>query len=113
MFWNNFVSLCNEKGVSPNGVCAQLGFSNATATKWKSGSVPRGATLRKLADYFGVTPEYLLTGKEKAQPQGVKLDESDSEFLSEVAKQLKEMTEDEKRELQNYVEFLKSRRKNG
>lgn len=60
MFWNNFVTLCNEKGISANGVCSQLGLSNATATKWKSGSVPRSTTLKKIADYFGVSVEQLI-----------------------------------------------------
>lgn len=54
MFWNNFVNLCNNKGKSPNGVCADLGYSTAIATKWKNGAVPRDTTLKKIADYFGV-----------------------------------------------------------
>lgn len=62
MFWNNFVSLCNEKGKSPNAICKELGFSNATATYWKRGSVPNDSTLRKIADHFGVSVEQ-LTGK--------------------------------------------------
>lgn len=62
MFWNNFVSLCNEKGKSPNAICKELGFSNATATYWKRGSVPNDSTLRKIADHFSVSVEQ-LTGK--------------------------------------------------
>lgn len=64
MFWDNFVILCNKKGKSPNGACAELGFSKNTATKWKHGSVPYDTTLQKIADYFGVTVEY-LRGNEK------------------------------------------------
>lgn len=60
MFWDNFVTLCNQKGKSPNGACAELGFSANTATKWKQGSIPRDTTLRKIADYFGVTVDELL-----------------------------------------------------
>lgn len=65
MFWNNFVILCNKIGKSPNGVCADLGYSTAIATKWKNGAVPRDTTLKKIADYFGVSVDY-LQGKEKA-----------------------------------------------
>jgi transcriptional regulator with XRE-family HTH domain len=61
MFWNNFVLLCNKKNISPNGACAALGLSVATATKWKKGAVPRDTTLQKIADYFGVTVEYFFT----------------------------------------------------
>lgn len=60
MFWEKFVSLCAEKGISPNGACAELGLSNATATKWKNGAIPRNTTLKKVADYFGVSTSYLL-----------------------------------------------------
>ena len=60
MFWEKFVSLCAEKGISPNGACAALGLSNATATKWKNGATPRNTTLKKVADYFGVSTSYLL-----------------------------------------------------
>lgn len=64
MFWDVFLSLCAKKGISPNGACADLGLSNAIATKWKSGAVPRFATLRKIADYFGVSVNYLLGEEE-------------------------------------------------
>ena len=60
MFWNNFISLCNARNVSPNNVCAQLGFSSAVATKWKNGAAPRDTTLQKIADYFQVPLESLL-----------------------------------------------------
>lgn len=59
MFWNNFVNLCNHKGKSPNGVCADLGYSTAIASKWKKGATPRDTTLKKIADYFGVAVDDL------------------------------------------------------
>ena len=66
MFWENFVKLCNNKGVSPNGVCADLGFSTAIATKWKNGATPRSTTLQLIASYFNVTVADLLG--EPSQP---------------------------------------------
>lgn len=60
MFWDNFVSLCNIHKVSPNGVAKQLGFSTGTVTWWKKGRMPRDTALKKIADFFGVTSEYLL-----------------------------------------------------
>lgn len=71
MFKNNFIRLCNQKGVSPTTVCMAVGLSNATFSKWTEESVPRKATLMRIADYFGVTAESLLadtetTEKEKA-----------------------------------------------
>ena len=59
MFWDRYVELCNRINKSPNGVCADLGYSGAIATKWKQGAIPRDTTLKKIADYFGTTVSYL------------------------------------------------------
>lgn len=84
MFWNNFVTLCNKESKTPNAVCAELGFSVATATKWKKGAVPRDTTLQKLAAYFNVTVDYLLTGKEKAPSTEVEEADELNELLQEL-----------------------------
>ena len=65
MFWKKFLELCNTNQTTPNGVCAKIGLSVATATKWKNGSVPRDTTLLKIAEYFGVSVEYFLTEEKK------------------------------------------------
>lgn len=71
MFWEKFIFLCEKKKESPNMVCSKLGFSTATATKWKNGSVPRDTTLLKIADYFAVSLDYLLGKEETAQQSEV------------------------------------------
>ena len=63
-FWDTFYSLCEVKKEKPNTVCSNLGLSTATATSWKKGSSPNGETLLKLSQYFNVSTDYLLTGKE-------------------------------------------------
>ncbi len=72
MFWETLCKLCNERGIKPNTVCKELGFSNATATHWKNGKIPKIDKLQLIADYFGVTADYLLNGtdtkKEPSQP---------------------------------------------
>ena len=59
-FWDIFYRLCTENNTKPNPVAKELGFSSATCTQWKNGSVPSSASLSKIADYFGVTTDYLL-----------------------------------------------------
>lgn len=68
MFWKNFAELCEERKVSPNAVCDELGLSNATATKWKQGAMPRRATLELVADYFGVPVDRLFSSDQKEKP---------------------------------------------
>lgn len=85
MFWDNFVRLCNQAGKYPNTVAAEVGVkSTGTVTGWKNGANPRQTVLLKLADYFGVTVEYLLTGEQKENPTSVTadgVDELDKEAL--------------------------------
>lgn len=66
MFWNNFVFLCSKHNTTPNAVCSELKLSNAAATHWKNGSVPHDTTLKKIADHFNVSTDY-LRGTEKKE----------------------------------------------
>lgn len=59
-FKEKFVYLCNQKGEAPTFVCRQVGLSNAAYSCWTDESVPRRATLQRIADYFGVSVDYLL-----------------------------------------------------
>lgn len=108
MFWNNFVNLCNNKGKSPNGVCAELGYSTAIATKWKNGSIPRDTTLKKIASYFNVTVDYLLGKTDDPSPSNK---ESDSpERDPELIELENGLTPEELVELKRYAAYLLSQR---
>ena len=65
MFFDIFKLLCEKKGVSPKKATEDIGLSNSITTKWKkTGATPKGDTLQRIAEYFGVTTDYLLTGEE-------------------------------------------------
>ena len=74
MFYDNFIVLCKKKSVAPTRVALDIGLSNSAPIKWRSGAIPNGDGLQKLADYFGVTTDYLLTGAEtkKAPTDGAR-----------------------------------------
>ncbi|MBP3760871.1 MAG: helix-turn-helix domain-containing protein [Ruminococcus sp.] len=59
-FWDVFSKLCNEIGKKPNPVGKEIGVSSAAIANWKTGSIPNGETLMKIADYFHVSVDYLL-----------------------------------------------------
>lgn len=62
MFWNRFYYLCTQFNTSPNAIAALLGLSTAVCTKWKkTGSIPSGDTLIKIADYFNCSIDYLVS----------------------------------------------------
>lgn len=56
--------LRKEKNISQGKLEKELGFSNGSISKWKT-STPNPERLQKLATYFGVSIEYLMTGTDK------------------------------------------------
>ena len=66
MFYDLFCELCQKKGVSPTRATVEIGLSRTIGTKWKTtGATPKGETLSKIADYFGVSVDYLLGNDQK------------------------------------------------
>lgn len=60
MFWDIFVRLCQSRGVSPNAVAKACGVkSTGTVSAWKRGTMPRDGVLASIADYFGVSVDFL------------------------------------------------------
>ena len=59
-FYNKFIRLCNDKGVKPSPMLESIGIQKTASTNWKNRrSKPTNANLQKIADYFGVSVEYL------------------------------------------------------
>lgn len=75
--------LCKNNGISMNKLEDTLGFGKGYISKLGE-STPNASKIKKIADYFGVTVDYLMTGKEK---EGYYLNE-------ETAKMAQEMFED-------------------
>lgn len=81
MFKEKFIKLCANKGVAPSFVVKQVGISSAAFSQWTDQTIPRQTTLLKIADYFGVSVDYLLGKDEKNAPGKVDLTEGEKEWL--------------------------------
>ena len=85
-------------------------------TKWKTAE-PRQSTLQKVADYFNVSVEYLLTGKEKEGGEEYYLNEETKEIAQEIfenpdLKSLFDMSRKMSPErLKAHIEFMKNLQK--
>lgn len=66
MFYYNYVTICNKKGISPSAAAERMGFHRSDVTRWGKGVTPRRATLQRIADFFDV-PVSALTGEEDAE----------------------------------------------
>ena len=62
--WEVFDRLREGRGVTVYQVAKDLGINPSMFSNWKAGRyVPKQDKLQLIADYFGVTLEYLMTGE--------------------------------------------------
>ena len=88
MFYDLFCRLCQEKGVSVTRATVDMGLSRTIGSKWKrTGATPNGETLSRIAEYFGVTTDYLLRGGQLPETEQAAIDTVDDdlrEYLEEL-----------------------------
>lgn len=95
-------ALCKEKGLSFRKVEMSLGFSNGILRSWEK-KTPTADKLAAVASYFGVSMEYLLTGKEKQPPVAEEL----SEVALAIARIVDSLPEENRRLLLAQVQAVK------
>lgn len=81
--------LCKKKGVTVTGTEKELGFSRGSLCKVET-SRPSAEKVQKLADYFGVSTDYLINGNTK-NDNNVTLTSKDER---DIAKKLKILMDD-------------------
>ena len=57
--FENISRLCEEKGISIARLEKECGLGNATVRRWGT-SFPNVGSLKRVADYFGITVDELL-----------------------------------------------------
>lgn len=78
-----FEQLLLKFGVTAYQVAKATGISTATLTNWKKGRyTPKQDKLQKIADYFGVTVEYLMTGKNEPKEKAPELNAKDERDIA-------------------------------
>lgn len=86
-----FESLLKKYGVTTYQVAKATGISTASFTGWKQGKWNfKQDKLQKIADYFGVTIEYLMTGKEEAEKNEPALTSKDERDIEKIINQTRD-----------------------
>lgn len=80
-FYERIESLRKAQNISQGKLEKELGFSNGSISKWKN-SMPTPDRLQKIADYFNVTIDYLMNGKESPQTPHSELTSKDRRDIS-------------------------------
>lgn len=93
-------NLCTEKGISISKLCQEMTGNSANLATWVKGNF-KGELIIRLSEYFNVSTDYLLLGVKTT------LTEEEKELVSLIA----ELTDEETKELSNFVDYLISKRK--
>ncbi|MDY4785509.1 helix-turn-helix transcriptional regulator [Pygmaiobacter massiliensis] len=106
--YNRIKSLCDEAGIAPGKMCNDLGISRNTMTALRNG---RATTMKlekasKIADYFGVTVDYLLTGEQEEKPTTKSGELGMNDFEYALRNEISKLTDENKQKLLEMAQFF-------
>ena len=80
-----FEELLQKYGVSTYKVSKDTGIAQSVFSSWKNGiSTPKQDKMQIIADYFNVSIEYLMTGKEKEGGETYYINDETREIAQEI-----------------------------
>lgn len=89
-----FEQLLQKHGITAYKVSKETGITQSTLSDWKRGrSTPKTDNMKKIADYFGVSLDYLTTGKDTTEQKKEKASELSSRDERDIAKDLDSIME--------------------
>lgn len=111
MFFDNFVRLCEQKGVKPSRALTDAGVPKSAYSYWRAeagignDAKPTNQNAVKLAQYFNVSVDYLLTGEQKENPPQQPQSEVDA-AVERIRKKLESMPKEQREALMNLIEKM-------
>ena len=80
-----FEQLLQKFGVTTADVCKTTGIGQSTMSNWKSRrNLISGKNAQLIADYFGVSVDYLMTGKEKEGGEKYYINDETASIAQEI-----------------------------
>ena len=95
------LDLCKQKEIKIGTLERETGMSNGTIRKWSEDSTINGKTLVAIADYFGVTTDYIL---DREQEKPIQMDGRTQEAVDLFLA----LTDDQKSALMDFLKSLAS-----
>lgn len=103
------------KNIPQKELALHMGVTQTAVSDWENENrKPDYDSLLKLADFFGVSVDYLLGREEtkKGPPSGEPNKQSDEEdFRYALSGELKDLTDEEFQEIMNYIKFVEQKRR--
>ena len=115
MFQTRLKELREKAGLSQAKLAKILGVGQSTVGMWENGTnKPENAKLEALANYFGVSTDYLLGRTDDPVSASASLREQMSDIQFALSGEIHDLTDDEMRDILDYVRFKRAqRRKDG
>lgn len=111
--YGRYDDLRRERGLSNYQVAKATGISQSTLSDWKNGkSTPKNDKLLILAEFFGVSMDYLLglSNDSEGNSQDSIIDDEDEE-MSFLLREVRELTPEERQSFKELFDYLKWRAK--
>lgn len=105
--YSNIHALCEKEGIKDGTLCANIGIRRSFLSELKAGRTKSLSTevLSKIASYFNVSVDYLLTGEQKEDPPQQPQSEVDA-AVERIRKKLESMPTAQREALMNLIEKM-------
>ena len=101
-----FGKLLQKTGKAASDVARETGISTGLLSYYKHGTkMPSAANVKKIADYFGVSTDYLLGRDEKA-PAPEEPEQEQDVIGAELADRVSQLSESGREALSRYLDLL-------
>ena len=105
--YSNIHALCEKEGIKDGTLCANIGIRRSFLSELKAGRTKSlsAEVLSKIASYFNVSVDYLLTGNQKENPPQQPQSEIDA-AVERIRKKLESMPKEQREALMNLIEKM-------
>ena len=105
--YSNIHALCEKEGIKDGTLCANIGIRRSFLSELKSGRTKSlsAEVLSKIAAYFNVSVDYLLTGVQKENPPQQSQSEVDAD-IKWIEQKLVEMPKEKREALMKLIRTM-------
>ena len=105
--YSNIHALCEKEGIKYGNLCRNIGIRRSFLSELKAGRTKSLSTevLSKIAAYFNVSVDYILTGNQKENPPQQPQSEVDA-AVERIRRKLESMPKEQREALMNLIEKM-------
>ena len=106
-FYDLFINMCIQKNVKPSVAANEIGISKSNVSNWKRrNTFPTDSNLKKIADYFDVSVDYLLGNEPKESPAA---DSDEALMFALYGGDNKDITPEMLNDVRKFAQFIRDK----